>query len=136
MPRRSPKPEPGRSLADRRPALALQWDGKKTGALTPAALTRGSGLKVWWRCPKSKTHGWKAESNSRSRGGGCPFCGRRAVCPDNCLARVFPRVARSWHPSKNGSLRPTSVTPWSSRRVWWIYETDRAHQWQVAVRDR
>jgi hypothetical protein len=40
------KPAPGRSLAELRPALALQWDGKKNGTLTPSDVTGGSGLKV------------------------------------------------------------------------------------------
>jgi len=50
------------------------------------------------------------------------------------LAALFPRVARSWHPIKNGDLTPNKVRPRAEDMVWWLCR--RGHEWQEAVKDR
>jgi len=30
-----------------------------------------------------------------------------------------PKLAKEWHPTKNGSLKPDDVTAYSNKRVWW-----------------
>jgi len=55
------------------PEIAKQWHPTKNGILTPNTTTRGSKLKVWWKCEKG--HEWKAHVYSRtSTGCGCPVC--------------------------------------------------------------
>ena len=37
----------------------------------------------------------------------------------NSLLNKFPAVAAEWHPTKNGSLMPSNVLPFSEKRIWW-----------------
>ena len=40
----------------------------------------------------------------------CPYCSNKKVSVTNSLARVFPELAREWHPVLNEGLRPEDVT--------------------------
>lgn len=40
----------------------------------------------------------------------CPYCANKKVSVTNSLARVFPELAREWHPVLNEGLRPEDVT--------------------------
>jgi len=88
--------------------------------------------KVWWYC--SKGHEWRAAINSRSSGNGCPYCSGKKACFDTCLLTVSPTIASEWHPTKNGALKPTDVTAYSNKKVWWL--CDKGHEWQSAVYNR
>jgi hypothetical protein len=45
-----------------------------------------------------------------------------------------PKLAKEWHPNKNGSLTPSMVTSKSNKKVWWMCE--QGHEWQARVEDR
>ena len=69
-------------LATVNPELAKQWHPTKNENLTPNDVTKGSGKKVWWKCPVCG-YEWQATVANRSNGRGCPKCankkrGRRA----------------------------------------------------------
>lgn len=111
---------PGKNdLANRFPELARQWHPVKNGALTPGDVTPGTKHKVWWRCDRG--HEWRASVLCRTQEGtGCPVCTGRVIQPgENDLASRFPQLAGEWHPTRNGALLPTQVSPSSKRRVWW-----------------
>ena len=91
------------SLAARAPEIAAQWHRTKNGTLTPADVAPRSNRKVWWQCPKSREHVWQAAPSTRSLSG-CPYCAGRKTAPSASLAARFPRLAREWHPQKNGQL--------------------------------
>lgn len=96
-------------LASRFPELAREWHPTKNLPLTPECVLPGSEKKVWWRCGLG--HVWRATIHSRTDGCGCPVCANRAVAPGiNDLASQFPRLAKEWHPTKNGTLTPQKVT--------------------------
>jgi len=46
----------------------------------------------------------------------------------------YPDVAKEWHPTKNGQLKPTLVAPMSHKKVWWI--CSKKHEWQASVANR
>ena len=50
------------------------------------------------------------------------------------LSKQFPYIAKQWHSEKNPSLNPTSVTPFSGKKVWW--QCEKGHQWQASVANR
>jgi hypothetical protein len=50
------------NLAVKHPELAKEWHPTRNGDLTPAQVTPGSSMKVWWRC--SRGHEWEAQANS------------------------------------------------------------------------
>jgi hypothetical protein len=47
---------------------------------------------------------------------------------------INPKLAREWHPSRNGNLNPMNVTPGSGKRVWWICEN--GHEWEATIYSR
>lgn len=121
-------------LAAAFPVLAAQWDQKKNGKLTPQDVVPGTRRKVWWVCRKG--HEWQATVASRTVGGaGCPVCaGKKIVVGENDLATLFPQIAAQWNAEKNGKLRPSAVSAYSNRRVWWRCEL--GHDWQTAISAR
>ena len=121
-------------LASAYPRIAAQWHSEKNGSLTPHDVIPGSRRKVWWQCERG--HSWCAMVASRAvLGSGCPVCANRVILPgENDLASAYPRIAAQWHPDKNGSLRPSDVSPYSNRRVWW--RCGLGHEWQAIIASR
>ena len=122
-------------LATLRPDLAAQWDGAKNGALTPDQVTQSSNRVVWWTCGKG--HNWQAAVSARTKTkrAACPVCaGGKALPGVNDLATLRPDMARQWHPTLNGDLRPEQVTVSSNRRVWW--RCGEGHVWQALIYGR
>ena len=121
------------SLERKSPNIATEWHPTKNGKLRPDMVSYGSKKKVWWlgKCG----HEWQATVDSRSRGNGCPICANQQLLVGfNDLATVSPNVAREWHPTKNGSLEPTMVSPKANKKVWWLGKC--GHEWQATVNDR
>lgn len=128
---------PETSLAARAPALARQWHPTKNGDLRPRDVTTGANRSVWWKCPAGPDHEWRCKVSARGRlGSGCPFCAGQLVSITNSLATRFPKIARTWHPTKNGRLTPRDVTQGTTRRVWWKCPEGDDHEWQVKVVSR
>ena len=124
------------SLAEARPDLAKEWNYEKNGDLKPEDVSRGSKQKVWWKLPydvpddypvehlrgKHFEFEWEARINDRiSHNSECPFLtGNDVYSGFNDLATVNPVLAKEWHPTKNGDLKPTQVTAGSTISVWWL----------------
>lgn len=86
--------------------------------------------KIWWKCDKG--HEWQATLDSRSKGHGCPYCsGRYAETGVNDLQTLRPDIAQYWHPNKNGSVFPNTVTIASGVKYWWLGKC--GHEWQTRV---
>ena len=129
------KPFPGETdLATLKPELAEEWHSELNGSLTPSDVSCGSTKRVWWRCKKG--HEWQARIDSRAGlGSGCPYCsGLKPIKGENDLATTNPKLAKEWHPERNGDLGPSDVTPGSARKVWWLCE--KGHEWQSYVVER
>jgi len=127
-----PSPLPGSSLFELNRVLAKEWHPTKNGSLTPKDVSLASNKKIWWMCDKG--HEWETSVNNRSKDRGCPYCAGVMVCNDNCLQTLNPKLARQWHPTKNGSLTPRDVTPGSEKKIWWRCENN--HEWQSIVYNR
>lgn len=54
--------------------------------------------------------------------------------PGKSLGDLNPKLAREWHPTKNGSLTPKAVTLGSGMRVWW--KCIKGHAWQATTASR
>ncbi len=116
------------------PSIAAEWNYSKNQELLPTMITSGSNKKVWWKCAKG--HEWQATIVKRTvRGQGCPVCaGREVLAGFNDLATICPDVAKEWHPTKNGTLKPTDVTTASQKKVWWTCR--KGHEWKASVDSR
>jgi hypothetical protein len=121
------------NLQEIKPNLSKQWHPTKNGNLTPKDVTPYSNKKVWWICERN--HEWFATVDKRSIGRGCPYCSGQAVCEDNCLATINPKLAKEWHPTKNGKLTPKEVTANSNKKVWWIC-MKKGHEWHAIIGNR
>ena len=50
---------------------------------------------------------------------------------NNSLEHVYPEVARKWHPTLNGELKPSMFSPHSNTIVWW--KGDCGHEWDNPI---
>ena len=112
------------------PDISKQWHPIKNGYKKPEDFTTGSSKKVWWKCDKGDDHEWEASVNNRTFGQGCPVCSGNKVVISNCLATKYSKLAKQWHPTKNGKITPFDVTPNSNKKVWWKCDKDDDHDWR------
>ena len=61
----------------------------------------------------------------------------------NDLATLYPELAKEWHPTKNGNLKPCDVTKGKVKKVWWLlpYDDPRTgkhfnFEWEATIGDR
>jgi hypothetical protein len=120
-------------LATANPELADQWHPTKNLELTPHAVAPGSHKSVWWVCEMG--HEWQVAIGARARGANCPICsGQQVQIGYNDLATRDPEIAKHWHPSLNGALKPTDITSGSGIKIWWV--CDKGHEWQISADSR
>lgn len=120
------------SLFEKKPELLEEYMLGKN-SVAPEDITPSSNKKYWWKCKKCG-YEWQAPASSRYKGHGCQACNGSIVSPTNNLAMLAPELAEEWHPTKNGSLKPEDVAPYSDKKVWW--KCNRGHEWQASVSNR
>jgi len=136
------------SLAAEYPSQLLKewdWDGNK--GIDPFTISRHSGKKVSWVCPK---HGaWMARVSVRCiPGSGCPECGKENN-PRSSVRRGFlkiegPAIYAQLHPNRNIGIDVEQLTCGSNKKVWFLCTADKnrpedchhEHAWQAAVCER
>jgi hypothetical protein len=119
------------------PEIAKEWHPTKNGDLTPKDIKHASTQKVWWCCPNNPSHDYTSHPKNRTLGGnGCPYCVNRLVDKEgaNSLETRFPELAKEWHPTKNGDLKPSQVVFGTHKKVWWL--CDSGHEWRSRIADR
>ena len=128
-----PSPFPENSLLNTHPLVSSEWDYDKNYPLRPENFSFGSRIKMWWLC--SKEHSYESPIiNRTSREFGCPYCSGHKVGEDNNLLVLFPKIAKEWHPTKNGVLAPKDFTRGSNKKVWWL--CNKGHSYQQIINDR
>ena len=118
------------------PHLVKEFDFKKNHPLIPENFTHSSHKKVWWLC--SKGHEWQAavytRTNKSKAGVNCPYCFGKKISTENNLTFLFPEIAKQWHPTKNGNLKPNEVRKSSNKKVWWL--CSKGHEWITTINHR
>jgi DNA-directed RNA polymerase subunit RPC12/RpoP len=121
------------NLAITHPEIAAQWHHGKNRSLKPEQFLGGSGKKVWWLC--SEGHEWQATLNSRtSLKTGCPYCSGMKASPTSNLYLKNRKLSQEWDREKNKDLKPSQVTPNSSKIIWW--KCPNGHSWEASVKNR
>ena len=114
--------------------MAEHWHPTKNGDLNPINLTRRSTKKCWFKCPNCPHDFEKMISNIKIIKGSkklswCPYCNGgdsqyKKLCGsencDYCFEKSFASnpMAKYWHPTKNGDLKPINITRRSGRKCW------------------
>ncbi|MBK6953831.1 MAG: zinc-ribbon domain-containing protein [Crocinitomicaceae bacterium] len=123
-------------LNETHPHLCLEWHPTNNGGLKPQDVSRGSDKKISWKCNKGEGHEWISTVANRVSGKGCPVCAGRKVVPSNCLQKTNPILAKQWHPTKNGDLKPTDFTFGSHEKIYWKCDNDPNHVWKAQIKSR
>jgi len=111
-------------LATLRPDIAKELHPIRNKGVTAKDIVPGSNMIVWWQCALNPKHAWQSRvcARTRGKGAGCPKCGTGIggkVKAGTVLSVAHPDVAKDWHPTKNGRLKPDDVTAKSELRAWW-----------------
>lgn len=119
-----------------RPDLFNEWDFCKNEelGLDIYLVTRSSNKKAWWRCLKCHSTYNKRIKDKAVRNYGCTYCAGRKVNNTNSLAKLNPKLASEWHPTRNVDLTPHNVTCGSNKKVWWI--CDNGHEYESQISNR
>lgn len=125
-------------LSNAFPHIAKQWHPTKNGKLTADDVSAGSKMKAWWQCESDRTHVWQASVYGRTKANSrCRFCAKKT--PPKRWATLdisFPELAAQWHPTKNGSRKPSDVYPSSKEKAWWVCPVDPSHVWDAIIGNR
>lgn len=125
-------------LKDQYPEIAAEFDSSKTIDFTLSNLSSRNPKKVWWLCKEEK-HSYEAApaarttiKTGRKAGTGCPYCtGKKVLEGYNDLSTLEPKVASTWHPTKNYPLTPQKVGRGFGKKVWW--QCKKGHDWESNI---
>ena len=120
-------------LATTYPTIAKQWHPTRNLPVTPNEVIAGTAVKYWWQCDIG--HEYLLSGDKITRGIGCSVCSNYSIILGvNDLAHTNPDLAASWHPTKNGDLKPTDIVAGSHKKIWWL--CDKEHAWQAQAVNR
>lgn len=115
------------------PEIAKRWHPEKNKPIEPTEVIAGTAKKYWWQCDKG--HVYKTSGDAITRGIGCSVCSNYSlVVGVNDLAHTNPEIAATWHPSRNGALKPSEIVAGSHKKIWW--QCDKGHEWEAQVVNR
>ena len=118
------------------PHLVNEWHPSKNGELTPQHFTHGSSKKVWWLCSKGHSFDSVIYARTGKQRNGCPYCAGKKSSEDYNLQKLFPEIAKEWHPTKNGKLTPKECTQGSDKKVWWICPKNHSYYSAISEKTR
>lgn len=118
------------SLFALHPELEKEWVAEKNDNVDTSTIMPNANKKFWWKC--SEGHEYLCSAADRSRGKGCPVCSsQKLLVGFNDFATKEPELAKQWHPTRNGDLKPTDVFPNTMKKVWW--QCEHGHEWEAFV---
>lgn len=125
------------SLATLFPEVAKEWHPTLNKPAKPGTVIATSHRRAWWRCSKCK-YDWQANIENRTRRGfGCPACAGRVITKDNSLASCYPKIAREWHPKKNGKITAHDVHCGSNKKYWFLCKNcNKAFETRIILRTK
>lgn len=127
------KPAPDNNLA-MYPQLAKEFHPTKNGSLRAKEIVPGSKLKIWWKCAEGEDHEFMMKPYDRTvRGYGCPYCSRQRFSKEHSLLAEFPKIAKEWHKTRNGKLKPSEISSASKDFAWWKCARGNDHEWKARI---
>jgi hypothetical protein len=117
------------SLATVKPSAAACWDSDQNKC-SAEDVVAGSTKKYWFNLPSKGLVQRSPNSFKREDGRG------RTLAPPGLLACAAPEVAAQWHPTKNGAMKPASITTGTNRKYWWLCGAGPDHEWEASPNTR
>ena len=116
------------------PDIKEYWDYEKNGDLKPEMFLPGNKTDIWWRCKEG--HSFRNQIATQARNmKSCPYCSGRLPIPgETDLQTLYPQIASEWDYDKNFPLKPSEVTAFSNRKVWW--KCEKGHEYYSLVSGR
>ncbi len=105
-------------------------------------LSVGSHKKIIWKCLEKSDcgciHTYEMEirykySNNIDI---CSYCNGTKYCEHQKFSKLYPELAKCWHPTKNGDFEMDDYTPGSHYNAWWICndaECGCIHEYQQII---
>lgn len=122
-------------LEKKYPHIADEWHPNKNGELRPSKVFPASNKKVWWlgKCG----HEWQGTISGRTKNNyGCPICSGKLIVPGiNDLSTINPTLAKEWDYDKNKNFLPSTISPYSHKKVWWKC-SKCGHRWMATIKHR
>ena len=120
--------------------LLSEWNYDKNALLTPDTVSKGSHIKVWWKC--SEGHEWEAQIKSRTYNHGCPYCSgtyKKSIIGKNdlitwCKDNDKQYILDEWDYDNNDGLTPEQFTFGSHKRINW--KCKNGHKWNAVIKER
>ena len=115
------------------PEVMKFFDRQKNKGINPRDVK--SNTLIHWRCQKSDDHKWRKSFTKQHHQRFCPFCNNRKVSKTNCLATLYPDLAKEFHKTKNGKSTPRTVSAFACKNFWWHCKTCN-HAWEANLQNR
>ena len=112
------------------PSIAEEWDYEKN-TISIESVSKGSKLKVWWKCKKC---GYSYERTVQNKyvNGKCPKCAStKLIIGYNDLATTRKDLLKWWNYKRNKTIAPSDITSGSNKKVWWI--CPNGHEWEASA---
>lgn len=115
------------------PRVSSLWDYEKNGNITPMDVSKGSGKKFWFKCPKG--HEFYTSPNSLGRAEGSKYLGCKECATEVIdLVSKEPNIAKYW--DKRNSKLPYEVKydpqGVNSDILYWLH-CDKGHLYQQSA---
>ena len=126
------------NLENERPDLIEYWHPTLNGDKKPSDFGVHSNKKVWWQCTENANHKYKAmiAQKTRHKNVKCPICIGLIVDKTNNLKVLYPTIAKQWHPTKNGNVKPEEISANSNKSFWWKCPEGDDHEWENYIVQR
>ena len=59
----------------------------------------------------------------------------RVIIYEKMIAYTHPEIAKQWHPTKNGELKPEHFTYGTEQKIWW-FSNECKHDWDSQISNR
>ena len=100
------------------------------------SLNKGSRKRLLWKCTAAPDHIWYSSVKNRNNGSGCPYCSGYMVSISNSLYFHSNLLSSEWDSEKNHPEKQNQVIYSSSKKIFWICNTDSRHTWKATLQSR
>ncbi len=111
------------------------WHPSKNLPVLEEDISKWTQNEFIFTCILGHDDKYSMKTFSSRRGGWCVYCSSQKVWIGfNDLASQESDIASEWHPTMNGTLKPTDVTVHSGKEVWWLYKCGHVRKQLISAR--